>query len=211
MSTLTLPILKAVDTVIAKANKLHTGIPDVVVVLGSAGHSRKGQVHGHFYPESWTKEDKPVLHELMLSGESLQRGAEATLGTILHELAHAYNHANSIADTSNNHRYHNAKFRKTGESFGIELEQAPTIGWSVTTVPAATLTTYAKEVDALRAALVGYRVPNGTRLAKKAKKFMMGCPECGEPVATTKKWFEAHGYDLECTLHNQMFEFYEED
>lgn len=214
MTTSTLPILKAVDLAIEKARRLHPDIPRVTVVLGASGRKGKSMVHGHFAPGAW-KEGDDNVHEVLLSGESLERGAEATLGTILHELAHAYAHAKEIKDTSNNGRYHNGKFKAIGEQFGIELEQAETIGWSVTTLPEATAKKYAPQLEALTEALKTYRVGNlEEKIKKPVKKFKMECPECGDAVVITKRWWaerEDTGTIPECRLHNMEFEMIEEE
>jgi len=211
MSTPTLPMLEAVDAAIAQVRKSHPGIPDVTVVLGAAGKSRSGQVHGHFAPDSWKSagDGKQKSHEIMLSGESLERGAEATLGTIIHELAHAYAHAHDIKDTSNHGRYHNKKFKEIGNKFGIELEQAGTIGWSVTKLADGTAEKYAKALEQLAKALTSYRVPNGEKITKPAKKRQMQCPECLDPVTVTKKWFEKNEFNLICSEHDEQFEMIE--
>jgi len=215
MSTVTLPILQAIDGLIEKARSLNTGIPEVTVVLGAAGYTKKRQVHGHFAPNSWksTDDQGAATHEVLLSGESLKRGAEATLGTLLHELAHAKAHAQGIKDTSNNGRYHNKKFKELGLSFGLELDEAPTIGWSVTTLATGTAELYKDGLAELTKALTKYRVPNmeNETAAKKAKKFLMECPTCQDPVQVTKKWTERNEFNLRCALHDEDFYFYEED
>lgn len=204
-------MLEAVDYAIAQVRKAHPGIPEVTVVLGAAGRSRSGQVHGHFAPDSWKSagDSNQKSHEIMLSGESLERGAEATLGTIIHELAHAYAHANGIKDTSNGNRYHNKRFKEIGEKFGIELEQAKTIGWSVTHLAPSTKDKYKSSLERLEKALTSYRVPNADKIAKVMKKRQMQCPECLDPVTVTKKWFEANEYNLVCQEHDQNFEMFE--
>lgn len=213
MSTATLPILQAIDTLIERANELHKGIPEVTVVLGAAGYTKKSQVHGHFAPNSWRTEKGFYDHELMLSGESLKRGAEETLATLLHELAHAYAHAKKITDTSNAGRYHNKKFKEIGNEFGLELEKVETIGWSKTTLSEGTAEQYKEGLEALRKVLVKYRVPNSENAAptKKPKKFLTQCPECLDPIQITKKWGERNQFALRCAVHDVDFEFYEED
>lgn len=99
----TFEMLGAVNGIVEKARRMHEGIPETVVVLGASGATRQGQKHGHFAPRSWKARggnDKELYGELFLSGESLERGAVATLGTILHELVHAYNHSHDVQDCS---------------------------------------------------------------------------------------------------------------
>lgn len=217
MSTPTLKMLSAVDAVIAKARETHDGIPEVTVVLGASGKMRKGQKHGHFAPRSWRNREDPeaeeAIHhgELLLAGESLQRGGRATLGTIIHELAHAYADANEIKDTSNGHRYHNKRFKEIAEDFGLSIERADVIGWSVTDVPDALAEEYADEIAALDEAITQYRVTNvEVTITQKQKKFMMTCPDCNDAVQVTKGWIERNEFRVYCQEHGVPFEFYEE-
>lgn len=243
VQTATLKMLEAVNAIVAKARKIHDGIPETVVVLGASGATRSGQKHGHYAPRSWgirkTGEADPaenslgvgdnqreVYGEIFLAGESLERGAVGTLGTVLHELVHAYCYANDIKDTSNGNRYHNAKFRDTAEEFGLSINKADTIGWSLTTVPKSTQETYAAELQALEEAIFVHRLGYSEMLALKGDpekaqplKRKMQCPECQEPLLVTKKWWEKQGngggdYEigvgLICGTHGIEYEIFEE-
>lgn len=224
----TLKMLEAVNAIVDKARAKHPGIPETVVVLGASGVTRTGQKHGHYAPRSWgsrtgtpgdtSNSDREVYGEILLAGESLERGGVDTLGTILHELVHAYCFANDIQDTSNGNRYHNAKFRDKAEEFGLIIEKAETIGWSRTTVPEETVASYAAEVSALDEAInvtrLGYVDLEALGLKepdeKKPIKRKMQCLECQDPLLVTKKWFEANGDNLYCSLHDSRYEMYEE-
>ena len=235
VQTATLGMLEAVNAIVSKARSLHNGIPETVVVLGASGVTRSGQKHGHYAPRSWgsrkageagsedntTEGGNPtreVYGEILLAGESLERGAVATLGTILHELTHAYCDANEIKDTSNGHRYHNTKFKEKAEEFGLVIEKADTIGWSVTTVPQSTIDSYRQEIDALEERInvhrLGFLDLEALGLKEKEKsnqlKRKMQCDSCQEPLLVTKKWFEAVGHNLYCTEHDENYVMYEE-
>jgi hypothetical protein len=213
MATPTLDMLTAVDAVIAKARATHDGIPEVTVVLGASGKMRKGQKHGHFAPKSWRdrsdEEDAAHHGEILLAGESLQRGARDTLGTILHELAHAYAAENDIKDTSNGNRYHNKRFREIAEGYGLVIDVAPVIGHSLTSVPDETAEFYADEIEALDKAITQYRVPQvEVKVTQKQKKFMAGCMDCGDGVQVTKGWAERNEYRFFCQEHGVPMEFW---
>lgn len=243
VQTATLNMLEAVNAIVTKARELHDGIPETVVVLGASGATRSGQKHGHYASRSWgtrgpVSEDadggdagsstpREVYGEILLAGESLGRGAVATLGTILHGLVHAYCDANDIKDTSNGNRYHNAKFRDTAEEFGLSIGKADVIGWSVTTVPEGTQGTYAQEIQALERAINVHRLGHtelsqlGLAEPEKAKPKVrkMQCPECQEPLTVTKKWWELqgngggdyeYGAGLMCRTHEVEYEIFEE-
>lgn len=235
VQTATLRMLEAVNAVVDKARKINDGIPETVVVLGASGATRSGQKHGHYAPRSWGTRvksdgdatDRDTYGEIFLSGESLERGAIATVGTILHELTHAYCNANDIQDTSNGHRYHNAKFRDKAEEFGLSITKAETIGWSVTEVPQTTQELYADEIAELEASISVHRLGFvdlaalglGEPEKEKPLKRKIQCPECQEPLLVTKKWWELQGngggdYEtgagLLCETHNLEYEIFEE-
>ena len=228
----TLNMLEAVNDIVSKARSIHKGIPETVVVLGASGVTRSGQKHGHFAPRSWKPreagEEKKYYGEIFLAGESLERGAEGTLGTILHELAHAYCDAHDIMDTSNNHRYHNNKFKTQAEEFGLVIEKADTIGWSITSVPEATKEVYREELDKLEATIkvarLGYSelqsVLGTEKEKKKQKVYKMQCPTCEVPLTVTKKWWTLqgnggedmdYGTGLLCVTHEELYEIYLEE
>lgn len=219
----------AVDAIVTKARSKHKGIPETVVVIGASGVTRQGQKLGHFQAKSWklkggTKDD--LYGEIQITGEGLARGGTDTLGTLLHELAHAYCHANNIKDTSNGNRYHNTKFKEVAEEFGLEIEKADVIGWSNTTVPHETANEYAAEIEALGSAIRTHRLSYSDLAAlgvepekTKPKVRKMQCPTCKEPLVVTKKWWELqgngggdyeHGVGLLCGTHDEPYEIYEE-
>lgn len=218
IQTATQQMLAAVNQIVGKARQIHDGIPETIVVLGASGVMRNGQKHGHFAPKSWkSRKSEEVYGEILLSGESLSRGAVDTLGTILHELTHAYCYANDVKDTSNNARYHNSKFRDKAEEFGLSIEKADTIGWSVTSVPKSTQEVYKDEIAALEDAIIVHRGSfklfgdDEEDKPKKQKKRKMQCPSCEEPLLVTLKWWENVGeYNIRCDRHDEYFEIFEE-
>jgi len=211
MATPTTAILKAIEAIVEQAQNLHPEIPDVVIVLGASGRTRKGAKHGHFAPDSWDTSKGAPSGEVLLAGESLARGAVATLGTILHELAHATAHVQGIRDTSNNGRYHNGKFKAIAEEFGIVVEVPeldPTIGWSKTSVPEATVEQYASLVKALEVALTTYRVSvlEAPAKPKKSTVVKISC-ECDHPFNINRSWWDDNEGSLSC---KDCFEDYKE-
>jgi len=209
-ATPSLAIIDALDSLAGQVRKLHPEVPDNIVIVLASGKTRRGAKHGHFAPLSW-KDDH---HEILISSESLARGAQATLGTLIHELAHATANAKGIRDTSNNGRYHNDRFRKIAEGLGIELEKADTIGWSVTTLPDSTAAKYEVGLKKLEKSITTYRmglavaeaVPAKPR--KKSKAYMV-CG-CADPVTVSKQWFERNELSLYCSTCEQGFELVEE-
>lgn len=209
--TPSIAIIEALDVLAGQIRKAHEGVPDNIVFVLASGKSGRGNVHGHFAPSSW----KDGHHEILISAESLARGPEATLGTLIHELAHAKANLADIRDTSNKGRYHNKKFKAIAEEMGIELELAPTIGWSVTTLPEETAAKYALGLARLEKSLVTYRVGFSEAAIIEPKprnktKAHMVC-QCvddedqPDPVTVSIQWFERQGPSLLCVACDTFY------
>lgn len=151
------PVIDALNACLRRIREINAEVPNVVLVVGTS--SKKNW--GHFSPGSW--ESKGAQHEIMLSGESLKRGADAVLGVLIHECAHALAETREIKDTSRQGRFHNKKFKALAEELGIEVGingmADPSIGWSFTTLPKETAKLYAPELRELSKALKAYRIP----------------------------------------------------
>lgn len=205
-ATPSLGIIDALDRLAGQVRKNHPEVPDNIVFILASGKTGRGAKHGHFAPGSWTENH----HEILIAAESLARGAEATLGTLIHELAHAVAAATGVRDTSNNNRYHNKRFKEIAEKLGITLEQADTIGWSVTTLPEETAAKYKTGLDTLAKSLTTYRVglmPEGKAAPKKPRnktKAPMVCG-CEDEVSVSIQWFERQGESLFCSECEQGF------
>jgi hypothetical protein len=76
-------IVKALEEAHALIQK-ETGAPRATLSIG-----RSAKVHGHFTPWTPWKNEEEQFHEIFLSASSFNRGARATLGTLLHEMAHS--------------------------------------------------------------------------------------------------------------------------
>jgi hypothetical protein len=180
MSTITsvsAPLIGAIESVWAAIQERHEDLPEVVVTLAS-GAKTKGMTLGHFAPDRWMRGEE-VIHELFVGGEGLARGGADVLGTLLHEAAHGAARAREVQDTSRQGRYHNAKFKAIAESFGLVLEHDKSIGWSTTTVPETTAAMFARDVVQLNSAITAYRRPEmiieGGKKSNNGKAAVCGC------------------------------------
>src|SRR5690606_4546663 len=115
----------------------HPDLPAVVIVTGSGmlGPPR----WGHFRADGWTERAEKgaaldlAIGEMFVAGETLARGADRTVETMLHEAAHVPAQVRGIKDTSRQGRWHNQKFRRLAEELGLEYlkESAhPRVGFS---------------------------------------------------------------------------------
>lgn len=150
-------LLATIERIWAEIQRRHPDTPEVFFTLGAGSASgSRGTKLGHFGPDRWTIEDDR-RHEIFVGGEGLALGAVETLGTLLHEAAHAIAHTRGIKDTSRQGRWHNTKFAEIGRELGLQLEQHPRIGWSITSVPVETQLGYTDLLLDLDAELMAHR------------------------------------------------------
>ncbi len=166
-NTPTLPLLTALNDAYQAIRIHEKDTPNAVIVVGASS----SRVHGHFQANAWNEtKGTGKLPEIMLSGESLRRGAEATLATLIHEATHAKAFATGVKDTSRMGRYHNAEFKKLGEAAGLVLLKDERNGWTITELSADGRKRYQKELTALRRALKAYRLGDFEPVRKPREK-----------------------------------------
>lgn len=148
-------VLAALEATWAHIITRHPEVPTVVIIVAS-GTGGKHAKWGHHAPRRWHSGGTDHT-EVMISGEGLKRPAREVLGTLLHEAVHALAAARQIKDTSRQGRYHNKQFKALAEELGITVIHDTRIGWSITTVPDTTASTYARQITALEAAMTIWR------------------------------------------------------
>ncbi|WP_220139980.1 hypothetical protein [Nocardia huaxiensis] len=99
------------------------------------------------------------MPELFVGAEGLASGAQEVLCTLLHEAAHGLARARGVAESSDNGRYHNKKFKALAEEMGLAVARHQRLGWSLTTVRDATAHQYRGEINLLNHAIVAHRRP----------------------------------------------------
>ena len=168
-------------------------LPDIIITIQG---SHKNKYYGWFGEKKWnngvnfvdmneTENPLIVYHEINISAEHLDRPIEDIVGTMQHEMIHLYCNINQIKDTSNNHVYHNKKFKEEAEKRGLIIEKAKTIGWSVTT-PNETFKEYIKKLNVNSDVFKFCRVKEEPKAADSVKKMITyKCPNCG--ISATAK------------------------
>lgn len=102
-------------------------LPTPVITIMSSPRA-----YGHFTVGKVWRAEETHLNEINISAEHLDRPIENTMATLLHEMVHYYCQLKGIADTSQDGRYHNGKFKEEAEKRGLMISQGKYIGWSVT-------------------------------------------------------------------------------
>jgi len=153
-------LLAALEAAWHAIRQHHADLPGTqIVIAGSSGHHGR-LLLGHLAPERWEPLDgrgQPV-HELLIAGEGLSRGALDVFTTTLHEAGHALALARGIADTSRDGRYHNQRYHELANELGLHVQRDPQTGWSETTLPQATHARYQPVIDELARTITRHRL-----------------------------------------------------
>jgi hypothetical protein len=168
--------------------KTGTTLPNIVVVI-NRDDSKKGTVkYGHITTApAWATTDGEGFLEIVLTGEGLKRGGRATAGTLLHEMAHAYNIAKGVKDVDSNGR-HNKKFKDTAEQvFGLTITEGNSVGWSLTEVSDECAETWADMIARLERAisLVSCVLKTGEKEKKRNSKCRKNARPAGAKFSAT--------------------------
>jgi hypothetical protein len=163
----------------------HPDVPDAVLVVASGSEGKRLNL-GHFAPHRW-QVNGTDRHEVLVGGEGLHRGPTEVLGTLLHEAAHGLAQAREVQDTSRQGRYHNRRYATLAHELGLEVASVKPIGWSATTVPAPTASSYAGQLEELQAALVlwrrqEHRIGSGAR----SRNLLAAACGCGRRIRAAK-------------------------
>jgi len=158
----------------------HPQVPQAVIVLGRGSGHRGGLLLGHLAPERWQPaghSSQQLVHELLIAGEGLARGADDVFTTLLHEAVHAVAIARQIADTSRDGRYHNARYRTLAEELGLLVDRDPQLGWSTTTLATVTRERYQEQIAQIAAAITVHRLPEpAPAVGRNLSAAICGCP-----------------------------------
>ena len=139
----------------------HPDLPAVQIVIGQGSGHRGGLLLGQLAPERWQpiSHSGGLVHELLVGGEGLARGAEDVLTTLLHEAAHVLALTRGIADTSRDGRYHNQRYRQLAHELGLDVKRDAQLGFSTTTLTALTRARYQPAIGAIADAITLHRRP----------------------------------------------------
>ena len=101
--------------------------------LSNEGGFKKG-AYGWICTQKMWKQGNEEKYAINISSDYLDRDVYSIMATLLHEMCHLYALEKGIQDTSRSGIYHNKKFKQIAENHGLNVSEADTIGWSITTL-----------------------------------------------------------------------------
>lgn len=134
-------------------------------------------------------------YEINICSEYLHRPFFEVMGTLIHEMVHLYNLQNGIQDCSRSGTYHNKRFKRAAEKYGLTVYRQNGRGFASTKLNIAT----AKWVET-RYAGISFNLHRGNfdvnagsgesenepgKTKQSFRKYV--CPECNTIVRATKQ------------------------
>lgn len=179
------PLIAESNRVLGEAIKhfdLNIPLDKITVTIQSKGRK---QALGWFWNSRWSKGEN-ITHEINLSAEHL---AEHNMGeTLIHELAHAENHHNGVADTDRTGRRHNKKFKAMAERLGLAVTQSKSLGFAHTALTPVS-EKFLSDIKFNRDLFSLFRsTPEAEKSKDGTRMLKCECPACGYVVRTTQKW-----------------------
>lgn len=160
-------------------------------VVITCKESRKPGAVGTFcYGKEWVQSGKK-RHELNISANYIGiRTVEETITTLMHEMIHLYCYQNGIQETSRSGTYHNKRFKKAAENHGLDVVEAPKIGWSVTKAKPSTQQWIKENIPIKSFAIYKETASKSTKggtskTRQSSRKYV--CPSCGLIARLTKE------------------------
>ena len=160
-------------------------------VVITCKESRKPGTLGTFcYGKEWVQNGKE-RHEINISADYIgKRTVEETITTLMHEMVHLYCCQNDIQDTSRSGTYHNKRFKQAAENHGLDIAEAPKIGWSVTK-PKPSTVQWIKDNIPIKSFAIYKVAANSVAKGKTSKTRQSSrkyvCPNCGLIARLTKE------------------------
>lgn len=139
----------------------------------------KGDAYGWCTTYQAWKKDDVGYYEINLCAEYLDRTPEQLSTTIFHEMIHLRNAIDKVIDCSG--KYHNAKFKKTAEKFGLIVEKT-SYGYSTTTLNDDQL----EFIRSLELKDFGFKRLASVKKVSTNKGNKYQCPSCGVSFWSSK-------------------------
>lgn len=190
----------------------HSGVPDVVVVVGSGGR-RSQTLLGHFAVNCWAGNTGSVveLHEVLLVAEQLHRSVEDVFTTLLHEAVHGIATARGIKDVAG--KRHNKKFAALCQEVALTPPTDPhaTLGYSAAIMSTVAMERYKATMADLELYLRFIRKIKLEEKKTRKTTWVAKC-QCDRSVRIPKKTIEdPENLEIMCGNCGSAFTLTEED
>jgi hypothetical protein len=157
---------------------------------------RKPNVLGYCTTKKvWMNDGEAKFYEIAISAENFNRTFEDVICTLMHEAVHLYNLQNDIKDVSG--EWHTKKFKNEAEKRGMNVEKAPRIGFSVTTLndEGKTFVSNLEHSD-----IYSYHREKPAKKSKVAsqRSFTYTCPICNEKIISKNPILDITCNDCDC-------------
>ena len=202
-------IMRACEAAWADIRQVHPDVPaNVMFTLSSAG-KRQSRL-GHFWAGQWRTSEAPAeseeaaqAHEIWISAQHLANGPLQVMGTIVHEAAHAMNHARDVKDTDKTGRVHNKKFKAAAEELGLVVgERNKTRGFAFTTLEQETADRHwTPALKRLAESMNGWRSPEPKKPSKQ--RLLKATCGCGLVIRASAKVLNLGA--VACNLCEEVF------
>jgi hypothetical protein len=169
-------------------NLFSNELPEPAILIQNQGN-RKNILGWCSTQQIWVdKKNEITKYEINIVAERLNRPLFEIMSTLLHEMVHLYNLTHDIKDVSRAGTYHNKTFKKMGERFGLIIDKAPKIGWSVSRLQESTKDLIVENGINEDAFTLSRRSNEklGGGSSRKTSSRKYRCPICGNSVRATK-------------------------
>ena len=140
-----------------------------IITIQTKGRAK--QTLGWHWADKWEL-GKKTISEINICAEDLNKNP---IETLVHEMVHHVNACDKIEDC-NNAGYHNKAFKKTAESYGLNVEKQGRHGWAHTSLKEDFFSTVLKDIKINNKVFDLYRKTQLTFTAPtKMKKYSCGC------------------------------------
>lgn len=199
MDNLTLSqVTKTLEVAWQNVRDIHPDVRDAIMVVYL---HPKNDRRGHWAPESWTvagddKEDgqpeQDHIDEVHISSHILSQGGRSIMETIVHEAVHSTARSRKVKDVSRQGRWHNRRFARIAEEFGLTVERDAKIGHRTPDLTDEASKTYSESVMWLNDATGNlFQSPQlKDKPTKPANTVKLVCPTCGRYFRIGRKQFE---------------------
>lgn len=159
-----------------------------MIIIQTRG--RKKNTLGWHAPKRWQNGEPEAVSEITICAEALSDGLYEIADTVVHEMVHAFNHANGIKDVSGG-QYHNRKFADLAETVGLVVSKGSR-GFAYTSPQGEEGKAFRDWVDSIGIDASVFNIVRierrGAKAPTKMKKWTCGCGtnvRCAVELAAT--------------------------